>query len=281
MNFTDQFRIKPGSKVSLAQHDPDETLGFEKDDAEKRLESNRDKLRDLQELLYAENKHALLVVLQATDTGGKDGVIRHVMTGMNPMGVKVHSFKQPTPHELDHDFLWRIHNAVPGKGEVGVFNRSQYEDVLVVRVRKLVPEKIWRDRYDQINEFERLLSCNDVKILKFFLHISKEEQFERLQARLMDSHKQWKFAPGDLDERKLWDQYTRAYEDMLEKCSTDVAPWFVIPANKKWFRNLAVSEVLIEALKGLRMKPPELSYDVAKYKRLISAERAGRRARPR
>ena len=281
MNITDQLRIKPGSKVTLAKHDPDATYGFDKEEAEAQLNVNRDTLRDLQELLYAENKHALLVVLQAIDTGGKDGVIRHVMTGMNPMGVKVHSFKAPTPHELDHDFLWRIHNAVPGKGEVGVFNRSQYEDVLVVRVRKLVAEKIWRDRFDQINEFERLLSCNNVTILKFFLHISKDEQLERLKSRLKGPSKQWKFSPGDLEERKLWNQYTHAYEDALGKCSTQYAPWFVVPANKKWFRNLAVSEVVIDALKALRMKYPKPAYDVRKYKAMVTDAPVAQRARPR
>lgn len=269
MNFTDQFRIKPGSKVSLAKHDPDHTPGFNRNDGEARLETNRDKLRGLHELLYAENKHALLVVLQAMDTGGKDGVIRHVMSGLNPVGVKVHSFKQPTPQELGHDFLWRIHNAVPAKGEVGLFNRSQYEDVLVVRVHKLVSEKIWRDRYEQINEFERLLSCNNVTILKFFLHISKEEQLERLEARLANPQKQWKFSPGDLAERKLWSQYMRAYQDAIERCSTSHAPWFIVPSNKKWFRDVAISEILVDALQGLRMKYPKPDYDVRKYAAML------------
>lgn len=264
MSFADRLIIKPGSKVNLAKHDPDETCGFDKDEAESRLDAHRKRLFELQELLYAENKHSLLVVLQAMDTGGKDGVIRHVMTGMNPIGVQITSFKKPTPEELDHDFLWRIHKAVPRIGEVGVFNRSHYEDVLVVRVHELVPRKVWSDRYEQINQFEELLSCNGVTIVKFFLHISKNEQIERLKARLEDPSKHWKFSHGDLDERKLWNDYQRAYQDAISKCSTEHAPWFIIPANRKWFRNLAVAEVLVETLEGLKMRHPKPAFDVAK-----------------
>jgi len=195
------------------------------------------------------------------DASGKDGTIRHVMYGVNPQVCSVTSFKAPTSEELDHDFLWRIHNAVPPRGEIGIFNRSHYEDVLIVRVHDLVPKTVWSARYEQINDFEKMLSKNNVTILKFFLHISKDEQKERLQERLNDPTKNWKMNPEDLKERELWDDYQKAYEVAIEKCSTKYAPWYIIPANKKWFRNIAVSEIIIETLENLKMKFPKPAFD--------------------
>jgi PPK2 family polyphosphate:nucleotide phosphotransferase len=220
-------------------------------------------LQTLQELLYAENKHKVLVVLQAMDTGGKDGTIRRVFDGVNPQGVKVASFKVPTPEELAHDFLWRVHKLVPGRGEMVIFNRSHYEDVLVVRVHGLVPEPVWKRRYDQINDFERMLAETGTAILKFFLYIDLDEQKERLQARLDDPTKHWKFNVGDLAERKLWNEYIKAYEDVLERTSTEYAPWYVVPANRKWYRDLVISTVLVETLKGLKMEYPKPKDDLS------------------
>jgi PPK2 family polyphosphate:nucleotide phosphotransferase len=206
--------------------------------------------------LYAENKRSLLVILQGIDAAGKDGTIRVVMSSVNPQSCQVVSFKAPSAEELDHDFLWRIHRAVPRHGDIGIFNRSQYEDVLVVRVHQLAPEAEWRSRYDRINEFEQLLVDGRVTILKFFLHISKGEQRERLQKRLDDRGKRWKFNLGDLDERKLWDDYQKAYEDVLTKCSTKHAPWHIVPADRKWYRNLVVSQTIRDTLEQLDPKFP-------------------------
>jgi PPK2 family polyphosphate:nucleotide phosphotransferase len=207
--------------------------------------------------LFAEHKHKVLIILQAMDAGGKDGTIRHVFEGVNPAGVRVASFKSPTPEELDHDFLWRIHKVVPASGEMVIFNRSHYEDVLVVRVHNIVPPEVWSKRFDQINEFERTLAESGTTILKFYLHIDLDEQKERLQARLDDPAKHWKFRLGDLEERKLWPDYMEAFEDVLSKTSTDHAPWYIVPANRKWFRDLVISTVLVETLEGLKMKYPE------------------------
>lgn len=263
MNFTNRYRVPPATKFRLHDCDPADTWKFNKPDAAHRLARNVTRLAELQVRLYAENQRAVLIVLQAMDAGGKDGTIRHVLSGINPQGCRVTSFKAPTAEELAHDFLWRIHRAVPRSGEIGVFNRSHYEDVLVVRVHNLVPQAVWAGRYDQINQFERLLAANQVVVLKFFLHISREEQRERLQARLADPTKNWKFDPGDLAERKHWTAYQRAYEIALRRCSTAWAPWFVIPANKKWFRNLAVSEILVETLAGLDMRFPKPKTDLS------------------
>ncbi len=216
----------------------------------------------LQESLWAEHRHKVLVVLQGMDTSGKDGTIRHVFEGVNPLGVRVAAFKAPTEEELDHDFLWRVHPKVPGKGEMVIFNRSHYEDVLVARVQKLAPPEVWRRRYDQINDFERLLAETDTTILKFFLHISKEEQRERLQARLDDPQKRWKFRKGDLLDRAHWDEYMEAYEDALARTSHKHAPWYVVPADKKWYRNLMVAEVLVKALEALKIQVPEPEEDL-------------------
>jgi PPK2 family polyphosphate:nucleotide phosphotransferase len=266
MNFSKRFRVKPGARVRLANFDPDDTAGAHKHDVKKRLEENVAKLAQWHDRLYAENKRAVLLVLQGIDTSGKDGTIMHVMSGLNPQGCRVTSFKTPSALELSHDFLWRVHQAVPARGEIGIFNRSHYEDVLFVRVHKLVPASVWARRYDQINEFERLLAGSGVTVLKFFLHISKQEQLERLRARLDDPTKLWKFNPDDLKERKLWNQYMAAYEDALSRCSTEAAPWFIIPANKKWMRNLAVSQILLETFERLNPKFPRPRIDPKSFK---------------
>ena len=254
-----RYLVEPGKKIKLAEQDPDDTSEFKggKEDGKKAVAELNLKLQELQELLYAEGKHKVLVVLQAMDTGGKDGVIRHVFDGVNPAVVKVASFKAPTAEELSHDFLWRIHKAVPGSVELVIFNRSHYEDVLIVRVHNLVPESVWSKRYEQITDFEKVLTENGTTIVKFFLHISKDEQKERLQARLDDPTKHWKFSLGDLDERKLWDEYQKAYEDALNKTSTKDAPWYIVPANRKWYRDLVISTILVDTLKSLKMKYPE------------------------
>jgi PPK2 family polyphosphate:nucleotide phosphotransferase len=254
-----QFLVKPEAKVNLSKWDPNDTGDFKggKKEGLAQLEKLNGKLETLQELLFAEHKHKVLVVLQAMDTGGKDGTIRHVFEGVNPAGVRVASFKAPTPDELDHDYLWRIHNVVPARGELVIFNRSHYEDVLVVRVHNIVPPEVWSKRFVQINEFERTLAENGTTILKFYLHIDLDEQKERLQARLDDPSKHWKFRLGDLAERKLWPDYMHAYEDVLSKTSTEYAPWYIVPANRKWFRDLLISSVLVDTLEGLKMKYPE------------------------
>jgi PPK2 family polyphosphate:nucleotide phosphotransferase len=216
----------------------------------------------LQNVLYAEHKHNFLIVLQGMDTSGKDGTIKHVFRGVNPQGVKIANFKVPSHIELDHDYLWRVHKKVPGKGEIVIFNRSHYEDVLVVRVHDLVPKNVWSKRYAQINAFEKILADEGTTILKFFLHIDLDEQKERLQARLDDPQKQWKFRKGDLDERKVWPNYIQAYEDVLSKTSTKYAPWYIIPSNRKWYRNLIISTILIETLKNLNMKYPTPEEDL-------------------
>ncbi len=255
----ERYRIKPDDDVNLTRFDPRETNGFEgdKEQGKTQLLKLNEELEVLQEMLYAEHKHKLLIVLQGMDTSGKDGVVRHVFEGVNPQGVRVASFKQPTQEELDHDYLWRVHSQVPQKGEVVIFNRSHYEDVLIVRVHDLVPKEIWKRRYNQINAFEQMLVEEGTIILKFFLHISEEEQKQRLQERLDDPQKQWKFAVGDLQERKRWDEYVKAYTDVLRKTSTAWAPWYVVPADRKWYRNLVIASVVVKTLKDLKMKYPQ------------------------
>ena len=254
-----QYRIKPGASVKLDDYDPDDTSLFP-DGKKKGNEENEriaERLTELQEVLYAEHRHKVLILLQGMDTSGKDGIVRHVAGAFDPAGVHVVSFKKPTATELDHDYLWRVHATVPGNGEIVVFNRSHYEDVLVVRVHDLVPKDVWRQRYDQINQFERTLAENGTTILKFFLHISKEEQRKRLQDRIDDPTKRWKFQHGDIEERKLWTDYRKAYEDALSKTSTEWAPWYVVPANAKWYRNFIVGTVVLQALEDLDMKYPQ------------------------
>ena len=257
-----RYRIKPGSKVDLSDFDPGSTAGFSHKDASAKLLDLNRRLETLQEALWAEHRRKVLVVLQGMDTSGKDGTIRHVFEGVNPLGVRVAAFKAPNEDELDHDFLWRVHPKAPGRGEMVIFNRSHYEDVLVVRVQKLAPPEVWRPRYDQINDFERLLADTGTVILKFFLHISKDEQKERLQARLDDPSKQWKFRKGDLIDRAHWDDYMKAYAEALSRTSQKQAPWYVVPADKKWYRNLVVATVLVKALEDLKIRLPEASEDL-------------------
>lgn len=265
--FGEELIATPGKKVRLEKWDPEDTLGWNKSHKMKAsLDKTIVKLDGLQYLLYAEHKRALLIVLQGLDAAGKDGTIRHVMSGVNPQGCRVTSFKKPTSEELTHDYLWRVHKAVPPIGDIGIFNRSHYEDVLVVRVHDLAPKEVWSRRYDQINDFERMLVENNVKILKFFLHISSDEQKERFQQRIDDKDRQWKISEADFAERKFWNDYTRAYEAALTKCSTPHAPWYVIPSNKKWFRNLAVSHIIVETLEAMKMNFPAPSVDVSKIK---------------
>jgi len=254
-----QYLVEPGRKVNLSKWDPNDTGTFQggKEAGVAEAAGLNKKLEKLQELLYAEHRRKVLVVLQAMDTGGKDGAIRRVFEGVNPQGVRVANFKVPTGEELDHDYLWRIHKQTPGNGEIVIFNRSHYEDVLVVRVHNYVAPEIWAKRFEQINQFERLLAENGTTILKFYLHIDRDEQKKRLQARLDDPAKHWKFRLGDLQERKLWPQYMQAYEDVLNRTSSEYAPWFIVPANHKWYRDLVISSVLVEALQKLQMKFPE------------------------
>lgn len=244
------WRINEGEHIKLADFDPDYTgEQSDKKSADEELESLRKELYDQQEMLWAAHHQSVLMILQGTDTSGKDGTIRHVLAHLNPQGSQVHSFTEPTREELDHDFLWRVHQVVPGKGYLGVFNRSHYEDVLVVRVNKLVPAKVWQARYEAINNFEKLLATNDTIILKFFLHISYEEQEKRLLAREEDADKAWKLSAADWETRRSWPAYRQAYEDMLTKCSKPWAPWYIVPANHKWFRNLAIARTLVETLR--------------------------------
>ncbi len=253
-----RYMARPGAAVDLSALKTAETGDFETPkQGKKALKKYRKVLSDLQERFYAWNKKSLLIVLQGMDTAGKDGTIRHVMSGVNPQGVSVTSFKVPTSEEAAHDYLWRIHKAVPKRSMIGIFNRSYFEDVLVVRVHNLVPPEIWSQRYDQINAFEKFLTDNDVIILKFFLHISKEEQARRLQARLDTPAKRWKFSKADLKERQYWDDYIAAYTDAVQKCSTDHAPWYIIPSDVKWYRNYVVGQIITATLYELDPQFPE------------------------
>ena len=276
MKYVDRFRVAPGSKVKLKDIDP----GFKDKheshkDAAEELEQDRTKLRELQELLYAEGRRSLLIVLQGMDTGGKDGTINHILGAMNPQGCRVEGFKQPSAEEAAHDFLWRIHSAAPAGGQVAIFNRSHYEDVLVVRVHNLVPKAVWSQRYERINDFEKGLVEHDTLILKFYLHISREEQLTRFKERLDDPAKQWKISESDYKERSFWDDYMAAYEDALSRCSTDHAPWFVIPADHKWFRNLAVARIVVEHQERLNMKYPEPKVNLEHIRREYHSAKEG------
>ena len=267
MNLSARLSVRPGKRLSLSAIDPDSTPGVRtKADAQRILERNLGRLYELQYDLYAENQRALLVVLQAMDAGGKDGTIRRLAAGLNPQGCRVTSFKVPTAEEAGHDFLWRIHRAVPAQGEIGIFNRSHYEDVLVVRVHDLAPKSVWSKRYDQINAFEQYLGETGTVILKIFLHISKEEQKRRFLERINDPRKHWKFSPADVEKRKRWDDYQQAYEEALRRCTTPSAPWFVVPADHNWYRNAAVSQILVDALEEMNPRLPKPEFDAAKIK---------------
>lgn len=263
-----RYRVKPGDRIKLEDWDADQSHGFGggKVEARQRLAELGAELARLQELLYAEHKHKVLIVLQAMDTGGKDGTIRDVFHGINPQGVKVASFKTPTPFEMDRDYLWRVHVKVPAKGEMTIFNRSHYEDVLVARVHRFVPKEVWSRRFEHINAFEHMLADEGTVIRKFYLHIDPDEQKRRLQSRLDHAHKHWKFDPADLAERRLWSDYMNAYEDVLEKTSTEWAPWYVVPANHKWYRNVVVAEVLVKTLEDLDMDYPRPAFDASAYR---------------
>ena len=254
----DRYRIASGAKVNLHFRPTDDAgaAGIEKSAGREETKVLNERLEELQELLYAEGKHRVLIVLQAMDAGGKDGTIRHVFDGVNPQGVTVASFKRPTHAELAHDYLWRVHPHVPANGMISIFNRSHYEDVLVVRVHDLVPEPRWRRRYEHIRAFEQTLVDEGTTVLKFMLHISPEEQAERFQSRLDEPHKRWKFSMGDLGERERWAEYMAAFEEAISETSTDSAPWYVIPADRKWYRNLVISRIIVRTLEGLEMKHP-------------------------
>ncbi len=254
---------KFGSKVNLKDYDPSFTAGWNKDDAKEEEQKLEARLADLQEKLYAQHTQSLLVVLQAMDAGGKDSTIKKVFDSVNPQGVQVTSFKAPTSEELAHDFLWRVHQHTPGKGYIGIFNRSHYEDVLVVRVNGLVPREVWQARYDHINAFERELYDSGTRILKFYLHISKDEQKERLQDRLDRPDKWWKFSIDDLPVREQWDHYMDAFEDVLTRCNTEYAPWYVVPANHKWYRDIVITRALVETLEDMKVAFPKPAQDLS------------------
>ena len=264
-----------GKSVKLSKWDADATPGMkDKEAAAESLAKNLERLDSLQYGLYAEGRRSLLLVFQGMDAAGKDGVIRKVATAFNPQGCRAWSFKVPTVEEAAHDFLWRIHRAAPAKGEVGIFNRSHYEDVLVVRVHDLVPKNVWSRSYDEINEFEKRLHEHGTTILKFFLHIDRDEQMERIRARLDDPAKHWKFSEADLEERKHWDAYQEAFEDLLARCSTKHAPWFVIPANRKWYRDAAVADIVAGALAEMDPKPAPVKLDVKRLRSRLARDKS-------
>ena len=272
MDYRKKFVVEPGTKVRLSKVDPSYTGKHETHEkAVPEIQANIERLGKLQYLLYADGSQSLLVVLQALDAAGKDGVIRHVFTGMNPQGTSVFGFKQPSREEAAHDFLWRAHMRAPAKGEVAVFNRSYFEDVLVVRVHKLVPQSVWSKRFELINDFETTLSRNGTTILKFFLYISPEEQLLRFKQRLDDPSRHWKISEGDYSERELWPQYIEAYEDAMAVTSTKRAPWYVIPANHKWFRNLAISQIIADTMDGMGLQLPPTRVNIADIRRKYHA----------
>ncbi|MGH8658394.1 MAG: PPK2 family polyphosphate kinase [Gammaproteobacteria bacterium] len=262
-DFIERYHVRPGSEVTLSQWDPDDTSACDsgQEQALLRFEELTRELGELQDMLYAGRDRKVLIVLQAMDTGGKDGTIRRVFQAMHPQGLRVVGFRQPSEEERDHDYLWRVHRQVPRRGEIVIFNRSHYEDVVVVRVHRLVSPRVWGKRYDQLKDFERMLNEEGVIILKFFLHISKREQKARLLARLEDPDKRWKFNPNDLKDRKRWPGYMRAYSNAISKTSSAWAPWYIIPANHKWYRNLAVAAIVANTLRGLNMRYPQPDYD--------------------
>jgi len=279
MDFREKFLVRPGKKFRLSHFDPTfhgpiSTV----DEATEQLDHYKEKMTAMQRLFYGDRSRALLIVLQGIDGAGKDGTCWHVISAMDPQGVKVQGFKQPTPEEKDHDFLWRVHPHAPGKGEVAVFNRSHYEDVLVERVHKEVPKHIWQARYDFINDWEKLLhEDNNTTILKFFLYISKDEQLRRFKERLDDPHRQWKISNTDYTERNYWGDYIGAFEDALSRCSKKHAPWYVIPANHKWFRNLAVSQIIADTMEDMKLKLPKPTVDLDKIRKLYHSQSKGKK----
>ena len=277
MKYPDMFRVEPGTRVKLSQIDPD-YKGDDKDQSavQDELAKLTKRLAELQYLMYAECKRSFLIVLQAVDGGGKDGTVNHVIASMNPQGATVQPFKVPSAEELAHDYLWRIHKVTPAKGRVVVFNRSHYEDVLVVRVHGLVPPEVWSGRYDEINAFEKLLSDNGTHIIKFFLYIDKKEQLARFKQRLEDPAKQWKISESDYKEREFWDAYQNAYEDAISKCSTADAPWYIIPANHKWCRNVAISRILVATMESMGMQFPAPSVNIEEIRRQYHAAKENR-----
>ncbi|HMG87959.1 MAG TPA: polyphosphate kinase 2 family protein [Terracidiphilus sp.] len=266
-HYVEDFRVPPSSHVRLSDFDPNFKGRHSKEKALAKIDVLREKMSDLQQKLFAERKRSLLVCLQALDAGGKDGVVKHVIGSMNPDGCRVANFKEPSQEELAHDFLWRVEAQMPKRGEVAIFNRSHYEDVLIVRVHKLVPKAVWLQRYAQINDFERRHAANGTVILKFFLHISKDEQLKRFEQRLDDPAKRWKISESDYTERECWDDYERAYDDVLARCNTELAPWFVIPANHKWFRDIAVSEIVVATLESMNIQVPKPNVDIEEIRR--------------
>jgi PPK2 family polyphosphate:nucleotide phosphotransferase len=260
------LRVRPGEHLRLHNSDAGRRFGWTEEEAGPELVRMKARLGELQYKLYADGRFGLLVVLQAIDGGGKDSTIRHVCSAFNPQGCTVTAFKAPSAEELKHDYLWRVHQRVPGRGEVGIFNRSHYEDVLVVRVDALAPKPVWQKRYDQINDFEQQLAAADISVVKIFLHISKDEQKRQFQQRLDDPRKQWKFDPTDLKKREQWPQYQRAFEDVFRRCSTKHAPWYVVPANHKWVRDLAVARILLDAFEAMPLKWPKPKYDPEKIR---------------
>lgn len=277
MDASKKFIIKPGTKVELSNISTDYTGKFKsKEEADQLLAKNLERIAVLQETLYAEGRRSLLVVMQAMDAGGKDGTIKKVFGAMNAQGCHVVSFKAPTEEERKHDYLWRIHKALPEKGLVTIFNRSHYEDVLIARVRNLVPENIWKKRYEEINTFEKFATDNGTHILKFFLHIGKKEQLKRFWDRVNDSSKHWKISESDYTEREKWKEYQEAYEDALSKCSTEKAPWYVIPADRKWFRNAIISQIVVDYLEGLKMQMPKPSVNPQEIREKYFMDKGGK-----
>ncbi len=255
---TPTLKIEPGSRFALRRHDTDDTFGWEKEWAKAELERVKARIDVLQQRLFAENRHSVLLVLQAMDAAGKDGTIRNILSGLNPAGVSVTGFKAPGGPEAQHDYLWRVHAVTPTRGTIGIFNRSHYEDVLVVRVKELVPKSVWSKRFGHINAFEQMLTDEGTTVVKCFLHVSKDEQRERLQERVDNPEKRWKFRAGDLDDRALWAEYQKAYEDAIRRTSTKSAPWYVVPADRNWVRNLAVARILLNTLEKMHPRlPPE------------------------
>lgn len=260
----ERYWVKPGAEVDLVKIDGGEKVLFKgvgKEEIQRQFDELQDELQELQKRLYAQNKHRILVVMQAMDTGGKDGCIKHVFSRIDPQGIHVRSFKKPSEEELSYDFLWRVHSKVPHRGQLVIFNRSHYEDIIAVRVKKIFPDEVWKRRQRHVVEFERMLAEEGTTIVKIFLHISKEEQKKRLEARLADPVKHWKINPDDLVDRARWDDFMEAYEDVMQKTSTEFAPWYVVPADRKWYRNLCVARIMLDTLKKLNMEYPAINWD--------------------